>query len=298
MAQPHGLARIIVTMAALVWPHFAAASDAPATLPTGRPIAHVIFPSMFTNDTGDEQYEPAAAGVGDLLGMMLAEQRQINIVERQRLAAITQEQALTLRGLAAGPYALQAGRILQADAVLVGRVYFSDGKFTISAKVIEISTERVLAADQQACRPEELSEAALQLAGHLAKDMALPLPPVDLAQLDKSPLASLHFGKALAHYYAGNMDAAIMQFMRTLDLDPDFTEAHYFAGIAFEKLGEPEHAVVEWEAFLNRAPDSRYAAKARELLAAARRGAAENHIPRLGPRPAATQPATKPGQGV
>ena len=75
------------------------------------------------------------------------------------------------------------------------------------------------------CRPEYLAEAALQLARKLAGQMAMPLPQIDLKAIDTSPIAGLHFAQGLSHYYAGDMDAAIMQLMRTIDLDPNYPGA-------------------------------------------------------------------------
>jgi tetratricopeptide (TPR) repeat protein len=121
--------------------------------------------------------------------------------------------------------------------------------------------------------------------------MALPLPEIDLKQIDASPIASLHFAKGLSHYYAGNMDAAIMQFMRTMDLDPDYTEAHYFSGMAYYRLKESPHAAIEWRKFLRREPKSKLAAKVKVLLAEATEREKDSTVPRLG-SPAA-QPTTQ-----
>jgi hypothetical protein len=77
---------------------------------------------------------------------------------------------------------------------------------TVSARAVDIASERVLASDQLACRVEDILEASLQLAGRLAKQMELPLPQIDLKQVDTSPIASLHFAKALSHYYGGNRE--------------------------------------------------------------------------------------------
>jgi tetratricopeptide (TPR) repeat protein len=157
----------------------------------------------------------------------------------------------------------------------------------------------VIAAEQEGCRPADLEEAALQLARRLGADLDLPLIPVDTKNIDASPLAALHFGKALSHYYAGDMDAAIMQFMRTTDLDPDLIESHYFCGLAYAKLNQPRDAIVEWKILLRRSPQSPYAQRAQKLLAEAEVSAGNEHpIPHPGAD--ATQnanPADKSGVG-
>ncbi len=254
-----------------------------------RPAKRTIFASPFENETGQEQYDPAAAGMGDLVAVLLAEHEHVQVVERQRLLTLTAEQARSLKGLTGPKYALRAGKLLKADTVLTGRLFLIQGKLTVSIKALDIATSRVMAADQLSCRPTYLPEAALQAARNLAKQMSVPLPKIDLAKIDKSPIASLHFAKALGHYYAGNMDAAIMQFMRTMDLDPDYSEAHYWSGMAYARLGEDAHAIIEWEKFLKREPKSKYAEGVRKGLAEAKAREKESSVPRLGPT---TRPAS------
>ena len=258
--------------------------------PTSQSVARTIFLAPFENETNEEQYEPVAAGMGDLVGVLLAEQKHIRVVERQRLAALTAEQARSLKGLTSTKYAIRAGELLKADTVLVGRLFLVQGKLTVNVKALDIATARVAAAEELACRPEYLPEAALQTARKLARQMSLPLPEIDLKKIDKSPVASLHFAKALSHYYAGNMDAAVMQLMRTLDLDPDYVEAHYWSGMCYHRLGEHAHAIIEWNKFLDRQPDSKHAGKVRALLAESKELEKNSTVERLGPRSRPTQP--------
>jgi tetratricopeptide (TPR) repeat protein len=249
------------------------------------------LPHPFDNETGQEQYDPAAAGVADLIAVMLAQQDSVVVVERQKLEALTAEQAKTLKGLTGEQFALSAGKVLQADTVLTGRLFLIQDKLTISVKALDIASARVVASDQLSCRPEDLPETALQFTRNLAKQMQVPLPEIDLKKIDTSPLASLHFAKALGHYYAGDMDSAIMQFMRTVDLDPDYSEAHYWAALCYAKTGEDAHAIIELEQFLKRQPASKHSEAAKKLLAEAQQREKDSPVPRLGPTSQTSKPA-------
>lgn len=257
----------------------------PLPKPVKRPgIKRTVFAAPFENATGKEQYDPAAAGLADMVAVMLGHQEGIAVVERQRLMALTAEQERALKGLTGTDYAVKAGKLLWADTVLTGRLFLIQDKMTVSVKAIDIATERVVASDQISCRPTYLMEASLQIARKLAEQMKLPLPEIDLKKIDKSPIASLHFAKALSHYYAGNMDAAIMQFMRTMDLDPDYIEAHYWSGMAYQRLREYPHAVIEWQKYLKRIPEGTVLAKdVGKLLAEAKRHEKDSTVKRLGP---------------
>jgi len=260
-------------------------AERPPTAAPAEPRAakRTVFAAPFENATGQEQYDPAAAAMGDLVAVLLAEQKGVTVVERQRLEALTDEQARSLKGLAAEAFAVQAGKLLKADTVLAGRLFLVEGRMTVSAKAIDIASERVAASDQLSGRPEDIMDVSLQLAGKLAKQMQWPLPQIDLTKIDRSPIASLHFAKALSHYYAGAMDEAIMQFMRAIDLDPNMTEIHYWCGLCYEKSNEPVHAAIDFESYLKEQPQGKYAHEAARRLAAARKNAATETAPRLAP---------------
>jgi regulator of sirC expression with transglutaminase-like and TPR domain len=53
---------------------------------------------------------------------------------------------------------------------------------------------------------------------------------------------------------------------RTLQLKPDFAEAHLLAGNILLRLNQPQRAQVEYEEYLRLAPKGEYAGEARELL--------------------------------
>jgi len=264
-------------------PARAGAKTPGAQLPTTRPAKKVLFAVEFENETQQDQYQPAAAGMGDLIAVMLGRQNGIRVVERQRLDSLTAEQARSLRGLTGDKYAVAAGKLMRADTVITGTLFLVQGKLTVTAKALDIATERVAGAAQRAFRPEYIVEDALQLSRDLAKQMSLPLPKIDPAKIDKMPIASLHFGQALSSYYAGNLNAAIMGFMRTIDLNPDFSETLFWSGLCYSRLGEPEHAAIGLAGFLKRDPNSPHADFAKELLADARRKEKNSTVERLTP---------------
>jgi TolB-like protein len=273
-------------------PSGAPAKPSGALLPATRPAEKVIFAVAFDNATGQDQYDPAGAGIGDLIAVMLAQHDGIRVVERQRLDALTAEQARSLRGLTGEKYAVAAGKLFRADTVITGSLYLVQGKLTVTAKAVDIATERVAAAGQLATRPEYLVEDALQLSRNLAKQMSMPLPAIDPAKIDKMPIASLHFGQALSNYYSGNLNAAIMGFMRTLDLNPDFSETLFWSGLCYSRLNEPEHAVIDLADFLKREPNSIHAGFAKQILADAREKEKHSTVERL--TPADLMPKTRP----
>jgi tetratricopeptide (TPR) repeat protein len=237
---------------------------------SAQPAKRVLFAAPLQNGTGQEQYDPVAAGVGEMVAGLLGGQKEITVVERQKFDALAKEQVLTLKGLTGEKFAIAAGKLLEANTVLAGRLYMVDGKPMVNVRALDIATARVIASAELSCRPEDLLEAALDLARKLSGQMSLPLPQIDLTAIDKSPLAGLHYAKALSFYYAGNLDEALMQLMRTIDLDPDYVETYYWSGLCYYRQKEWPHAVIEWQKLLDRAPRSEHAASAAAMLAEAR----------------------------
>jgi len=278
-------AAMILAAWALGQPASAEPADADKLADNVKPAEcqKTLFAVDFENATTQDQYDPAAAGMGDLLAVLLAQQEGIRVVERHRLESLTAEQARSLRGLTGQKYAVAAGKLLKADTVITGTLYLVKGKLTVDAKAIDIATERVAAAGKLATRPEFLVQDALQLARDLAKQMSLPLPAVDPAKIDTMPIAGLHFGQALSSYYAGNLNAAIMGFMRTIDLNPDFDEALFWSGLCYSRLEEPEHAAIDLAEFLKRDPHSPLTETAKTLLADARAKEKNSTVERLTP---------------
>lgn len=238
-------------------------------------IQRTLFVAPLENETGQTQYDAAAAGIADLIGATLASAKNVTVLDRERLHALTKEQKRSISGLVGDAGAVKTGKLLMADTVLTGRLSLVEGMISVSVKALHLADERVTAADQFSCEPAGLATAVLKMSRRVALALALPLPAAR-DENDETPIASLHFAKGLGHYYAGNMDGAVAEFFRTLDQDPDYLDAQQFCGLAFFKLGEFDHAIIEWEALLKRLPDQKRAAEVTKLLEEARKKASQH----------------------
>ena len=79
---------------------------------------------------------------------------------------------------------------------------------------------------------------------------------------------SWHGYFTLARLYSdqGNLLKAAPAIGHTLQLKPDFAEAHLLAGNILLKLNQPERAVVEYEEYIRLAPKGEFVAEARNLI--------------------------------
>ena len=75
-----------------------------------------------------------------------------------------------------------------------------------------------------------------------------------------------HFTLARLYWDQGEALKAGPAIGRTLQLKPDFAEAHLLAGNILLRLNQPQRAQVEYEEYLHLAPKGEYAGEARALL--------------------------------
>jgi Flp pilus assembly protein TadD len=74
------------------------------------------------------------------------------------------------------------------------------------------------------------------------------------------------FDQGLIFWNAGRLDEARQQFERTLQLDPEHGEAHYWLGMANLNAGQMAEAAAEFKIYLDREPNGRFAATATGIL--------------------------------
>jgi tetratricopeptide (TPR) repeat protein len=75
-----------------------------------------------------------------------------------------------------------------------------------------------------------------------------------------------YFTLARVYWEAGDILKAGPPLGHTLQLKPDFAEAHLLAGNVLLRVGQPERAVTEYEEYLRLSPKGEFAAQTRELV--------------------------------
>lgn len=226
----------------------------------------VICITPLNNNTGDKQYDALAEGFADMLAATLSEQKDVKIVERHRLRDLLKEQKLSLLGLTDPATAVKVGKLLKADRIFVGGITKPKEKFIINVHAYEIDTARLVTSEQVQGKPAEIVSATYSLVNKLCKKLNVQLKPIDPNDIDKNPNASLHFMKGLGFYYSGNFDNAIVEFMKTQDLDPTSDKAGYWMALCFMEANEYRHALIELKDLLDRFPKSSLQQDTREKI--------------------------------
>ena len=66
--------------------------------------------------------------------------------------------------------------------------------------------------------------------------------------------ASIYFNRGLAHYDSGNLEQAIEDFTKAIELAPEDERNYFNRGLAYYDSGNPEMAVRDFERYLELAP--------------------------------------------
>ncbi len=256
-----GLIRGLLAAALVCAAHTAPAAPPAATNPPP------VFIAAFSDETGGRAGDGVAAAVRDLLLASLGDQRAVRLVDRDDLDRVLTELKLTLAGLTDPARGVQVGRLLGAERLVTGSLLQGEQGLLVVAHILDVRTAVVQASCKAEGTAAELPELTTRLAQQLAAALHLPFDPGPAAALERAPLASLHYLRGLGSFHAGNYDLAIMEFAISDELKAESPALHYWSGRAYEALDEPEHAVVEYRRYLERAPDGPEAEEIRQRLA-------------------------------
>ena len=219
----------------------------------------------FRDSSPGGKYAPLADGKGDLLAAFLAKSDRLVVVERAALDKVLKEQRLSLTGLVDPKTKAKVGRLLGAKYILSGGLTVVGGKLHINAHLFEVKTTRVALSAKAEGKVNDLFTPARQLAGKLARVIDVKLPEIKESDIDKSPVANLHFMRGLGYYYGKMPDHAIAEFMKALALKRDHARARYWNGRCYFDGKEYEHALIEFERFLKDFPKHDLAGNVRKM---------------------------------
>lgn len=108
----------------------------------------VIAISYFDNTTGNSKYNSLSKGIADMLITDLSKVRDIDIVEREKLEELIKEIKLGSSSYFDQKTAQKLGKGLGAASILTGSFYVLDGSLRIDARLINVESGKVIAADE------------------------------------------------------------------------------------------------------------------------------------------------------
>jgi len=99
-------------------------------------------------------YDYLATGIPEMLITDLANQRDITVIERERLDEVLEELALGGSGIVDTGTALEVGKVLNVELLVMGNLTVAGESFRLDTKILEVETAEVIGAVKAATEDE------------------------------------------------------------------------------------------------------------------------------------------------
>ena len=205
----------------------------------------------FDNLGNDKALNSLGIGIAETLITELGRIPDLTLVERTRLNDAQKEIKLGQSGAVDNTTAQKMGKFLGADAVVVGSFQRDQQKLRISARIVDVETARVRETTKVDGSPNALLDLQDELAAKLLAVMKGTVAEADRKRLGVSPSSSVDALRALsdgvAYYKLDLFQDAITAFDKALALDPNYTDAQYYKGLALSKLKRWDDAITAFK---------------------------------------------------
>lgn len=133
-----------------------------------------------------------ATGVTDLVVTELVNCGQFEVLERMQVVKILNEQGFQQTGVTDTSKAIEAGKLLNADTVMIGTLQKFNTSFVLNVKIVDVNTGKIMFADKQVAKDnDKLIEASTLLVNSLVRRITGKAPKYQV----KPAYNSQHSGK-------------------------------------------------------------------------------------------------------
>ena len=226
----HPLARHLAAAAATLLAAGPAGAQTPAAQRPTVAVMHINNAALVRH--GD--YEHLGRGITDVLISELQDNPAIDVVEREHVLRIMQEQDFDTTGRVAEETAVRLGKILGAQYMLFGGfIVDGRGRMRLDIRAVNVETTRVAYAISKTGKADDLLELIHDLAGEINRGMQLPplvarpaRPATGPPAADSSRrLAMVLFSRGLFEQDRGNTQQAVVLYEAALARNPHHERA-------------------------------------------------------------------------
>lgn len=206
----------------------------------GLTAADTVVLGDFANSTGDAVFDDT---LKQGLAVQLAQSPLLNILPDQKVRAVLGEMTRPPDTSLTPDVAREVCERSDSKAYIAGSIANLGGEYVIGLNAVNCTTGDILAREQIQVDGKSqvlpaLGEIAAKLRGKLGESLtSVQKYDVPLVQATTSSLQALkayNFGLSL--FYKGDQAAAVPQFQRAIELDPDFAMAYANLGRAYQVL--------------------------------------------------------------
>lgn len=215
--------------------------------PTRRATIAVLY---FTNSAlvRHQDYQPLSKGIADMLITELSASPALQVVERDRLQDLLEEQDLGGSSRVDQETAVRLGKILGVRHLLMGGFIIDPREnMRLDLRAVNVETSRVEYVETVSGKAEDILGLITRLGTRVNQRLRLPpLPERAAPAASKTPKSSqlravMLLSRALDEQDAGNADAAIALYRQALDIYPEYERARVLLASLAGKANEPEN---------------------------------------------------------
>lgn len=218
--------RLAILTFALLLPGPAAAQNAAG--PRVPTIA--VFDFNAFSLTGEDA-DAVGRGLATMITTELADRPQVHVVDRQRVQQLIESRQLALSGRMDESRALELGKLLGAEYIVVGNVALEPERARIDLRLLDVASGTVEKASRQQGPRSEMLDLVTALADDFLDGLELPTR-VAAADADPPVEAVLAYSRGLAYEERGQETRAVEMYRRALELFP----RHGAAAAALERV--------------------------------------------------------------
>jgi TolB-like protein len=181
-----------------------------------------VLPFENNSVTDTETYEPLRQGLAAMLITDLQNNvSALKVIERQKIQNLLKEIALSQSGAVAQSTALQAGKVLGAQAIAIGSFMVLGKQVRIDTRIISVETSEIIMADAIVGSSDAFIDLERKLAEKIAGALNVALrPPQSRAKGNIS--AALLFSRGVEAFDRGKTEEADTLFQQAISLDPAY----------------------------------------------------------------------------
>lgn len=206
----------------------------------------------FTNTAGSEDLKWLEKGLADMLLTDLSLSDELQIVEREELEKIIEEQKFSLSGLADEDQSIEIGKLLSAEIILTGSFIAAGDTLRVDAKLLDSETGALKTAVKAEGPADRILEIENEIAKNIYTGLSLEIPEA-IAAKKNAPVS------AVQAYYQGMMLFDNKEYAAAV-------EYYKAAAIAAPEYEKPRAGLEESYKFLKDFKKMRYQREINTLL--------------------------------
>ena len=190
----------------------------------------VIAVPPFAAALGDTLYGPLGFALADFVAVDLARSGRLTVVERVRLDAVLRELELARTGAVDELSAPRAGRLLQAQQVVIGTIRPERGDdLVMDLRLADVEAGSLRGGVRGAASLDDVFAAQKAIVFRLFDALSITLTPAERATIEGQPTRSLAallaYGRGRQNELLGDYRAAAREYQKAANQDQGFQAA-------------------------------------------------------------------------